>query len=99
MSTATTATPELEPGHFDISQSRRPAMMTLIGVEIRKMTDTRAALWLLIAIGVITVLINTMFLIFGDRQDLPFLAFLTFPAMPQGILLPGLTVLLGQNDV
>ncbi|NYG58348.1 ABC-type transport system involved in multi-copper enzyme maturation permease subunit [Nocardioides daedukensis] len=98
MSTATTATPELEPGHIDISQSRRPSMMTLIGVEIRKMTDTRAGLWLLIAIGVITVLINTLFLIFGDRDDLPFLAFLQFSAMPQGILLPVLAVLLVTQE-
>ncbi|MDT0201800.1 ABC transporter permease [Nocardioides sp. AE5] len=93
-----TQTNTLEPGMIDISQSRRPSLPKLIGVEVRKMTDTRAGLWLLITIGVITVLANTLFLIFGDSDDLKFMAFLQFAAMPQGILLPVLAVLLVTQE-
>ncbi|WP_235737836.1 hypothetical protein [Nocardioides alcanivorans] len=87
----------LEPGMIDISASSRPSLVKLIGVEIRKMTDTRAGMWLLIAIAAITVVVNALFLIFS-KDDLPFLAFLQFSAMPQGILLPILAVLLVTQE-
>lgn len=87
----------LAPGMIDISQSKRPTMAKLVWVEMRKMTDTRAGLWLLLAIAIITLAVNTLFLIFSD-DDLPFLAFLQFSAMPQGILLPVLAVLLVTQE-
>lgn len=87
----------LQPGMIDISGSKRPSMAKLVTVEVRKMTDTRAGLWLLLAIAIITVAVNTLFLIFSD-SDLPFLAFLQFSAMPQGILLPVLAVLLVTQE-
>ncbi len=87
----------LEPGMIDISQSTRPSLAKLVGVEVRKMTDTRAGMWLLITIAAITVLVNTLFLIFS-KDDLPFLAFLQFSAMPQGILLPILAILLVTQE-
>ncbi|KRF17666.1 hypothetical protein ASG90_04690 [Nocardioides sp. Soil797] len=87
-----------DPGYIDLSESRRPPLSRLVGVEIRKMTDTKAGLWLLITIGVVTVLVNTLFLIFGDKEDLPFLAFLQFSAMPQGMLLPVLAILLVTQE-
>ncbi|CAM3520538.1 hypothetical protein NODU109028_20715 [Nocardioides dubius] len=87
----------LEPGMIDISASKRPTMARMVAVEIRKMTDTRAGLWLLLAIAIITVAVNTLFLIFSN-DDLPFLAFLQFSAMPQGILLPVLAVLLVTQE-
>lgn len=93
-----TQTPALEPGMIDISESRRPSIAKLIGVEIRKMTDTRAGLWLLIAIGAITVLVNTLFLIFGETEELTFLAFVQFSGTPQGLLLPVLAILLVTQE-
>jgi|SRR5690606_2251839 len=87
----------LAPGMIDISQSTRPSMAKLVGVEVRKMMDTRAGMWLLIAIAAITVVVNALFLIFSN-DDLPFLAFLQFSAMPQGILLPILAVLLVTQE-
>ncbi|QIX26022.1 ABC transporter permease [Nocardioides sp. JQ2195] len=98
--TSTVAAPVAagDPGYIDISQSRRPSFARLVGVEMRKMTDTRAGLWLLITIGVVTVLVNTLFLIFGDSSELTFLAFLQFSAMPQGMLLPVLAILLVTQE-
>src|SRR5690606_36712432 len=58
---------------------------------------TRAGMWLLIAVAAITVLVNGLFLIFSN-DDLPFLAFLQFSAMPQGMLLPVLAVLLVTQE-
>ncbi|WP_110206150.1 ABC transporter permease [Nocardioides daejeonensis] len=87
----------LEPGMIDISGTSRPSLAKLVQVEIRKMADTRAGLWLLIAIGAVTVLVNTLFLIFS-KDDLPFLAFLQFSAMPQGMLLPVLAILLVTQE-
>lgn len=88
---------ETQPGMIDISGSTRPSMARLIQVEMRKMADTRAGMWLLIAIAAITVVVNALFLIFSN-DDLPFLAFLQFSAMPQGILLPVLAVLLVTQE-
>jgi len=87
----------VQPGMIDISGSTRPSLAKLVQVEIRKMADTRAGLWLLISIAVITVLVNTLFLIFSN-DDLPFLAFLQFSAMPQGMLLPVLAILLVTQE-
>lgn len=86
-----------DAGMIDVSASSRPPFFRLVGVEIRKMADTRAGLWLLIAIAAITVLVNTLFLIFSN-DDLPFLAFLQFSAMPQGVLLPVLAILLVTQE-
>lgn len=88
----------LEPGMIDISQSKRPSMAKLVTVEVRKMTDTRAGLWLLLAIAIITVVANGALLIWGTSEDLTFLAFLQFSAMPQGLLLPVLAVLLVTQE-
>lgn len=98
MSTITEPVQAGDPGYIDLSESRRPSLGRLVSVEMRKMTDTKAGLWLLITIGAITVLVNTLFLIFGDREDLPFLAFLQFSAMPQGMLLPVLAILLVTQE-
>lgn len=98
MSAVTAPVKAGDPGYIDLSQSSRPSLGRLVGVEMRKMTDTKAGLWLLITIGVVTVLVNTLFLIFGDSQDLTFLAFLQFSATPQGMLLPVLAILLVTQE-
>ena len=58
MSTLQHGTP---PGMLDISQTAPVPVTRLIKVEMRKMVDTRAGLWLLIAIGVITALFTVIF--------------------------------------
>lgn len=95
--TTTEAAPANQPGMIDISGSTKPPMTRLVGVELRKMTDTRAGMWLLITIAVITVVVNAAMLIWGS-DNLTFMDFVGFSGMPQGVLLPVLAVLLVTQE-
>jgi ABC-2 type transport system permease protein len=64
-----------------------------VKVELRKLTDTRAGKWLLIAIAVITAAAMVIFLFAGKEQDLTFTNFVGVAATPQGFLLPVLGIL------
>ena len=89
MSTVTsTATPTL-----DISGTSRVPFGRLITVELRKMADTRAGMWLLLAIGLITAAIVTIFYFAAPDEQRTFLNFMGATATPQGFLLPVLGIL------
>jgi hypothetical protein len=97
MSTPATSLPE--PGAtLDVSGTRPVPLSRLIRVELRKMYDTRAGLWLLSAIGVITVLVIAAFFVWGSAGDRTFLALLGFASIPQGVLLPVLGILLVTQE-
>ena len=70
----------------------------LVRVELRKMIDTRAGMWLFIAIGVVTVAAVTLFLFFAEPQDLTFINFASIALTPQGFLLPILGILLITSE-
>lgn len=91
--TATTAYAEL-----DLSASRRPPMSRLVQVELRKMVDTRAGMWLMITIAAVTVIATTIFGLAGHDQDRTFYNFMQFAGAPQGILLPVLGILLVTQE-
>lgn len=65
----------------------------LVRVELRKLVDTRAGRWLLIAIGLITAAIITILFFTGNPEDLTFQNFTLATAVPQGFLLPVLGIL------
>jgi ABC-2 type transport system permease protein len=65
----------------------------LVTVEVRKLTDTRAGRWLLIAILALTPLIVAIMLITAAPQDLTYDKFVDFTQTPQKILLPILGIL------
>jgi ABC-type transport system involved in multi-copper enzyme maturation permease subunit len=65
----------------------------LVHVELRKLVDTRAGRWLIIAIGLITAAVMAVMLFTGDRGDLTFENFTLMSAIPQGVLLPVLGIL------
>lgn len=65
----------------------------LLRVELRKLIDTRAGFWLLVAIGIITVVVVIMYLFAADPGQLTYRNFLGATATPQGILLPVLGIL------
>jgi len=92
MSTAT-LTPTL-----DISGTRPVPFARLVSVELRKMADTRAGMWLLIAIGAITAVIITIFFFAADQSERTFFNFLGITATPQGFLLPVLGILLITSE-
>jgi ABC-2 type transport system permease protein len=62
-------------------------------VELRKLADTRAGLWLLIVIGLAAAGTAAIQLGFGNDGDLTFNSFLQFGLLPASVLLPVLGIL------
>jgi ABC-2 type transport system permease protein len=85
-------------GELDLSTTTRPPMSRLVKVELRKMVDTRAGMWLMIAIGVITVLAIVIFGLAANDQDRTFGNFMGFAGTPQGFLLPVMGILLVTQE-
>ncbi|MGW3616711.1 ABC transporter permease [Micromonospora arida] len=75
------------------SPVRRPSLLRLTTVELRKLVDTRAGRWLLITIGLITAVIVTLQLIYAKDADQTFVNFFTPSLLPIGVLLPVLGIL------
>jgi ABC-2 type transport system permease protein len=78
---------------IDLSQTRKVGMPRLIRVELRKILDTRAGMWLLISIGLITLAAVTIFLFAADPNELTYENFAGVALTPQGFLLPVLGIL------
>jgi ABC-2 type transport system permease protein len=78
---------------FDLDQARKVRMSRLIRVELRKVLDTRAGMWLLIAIGLLTVTAVTIFLFAAETRELTYENFTSVTLTPQGFLLPVLGIL------
>lgn len=95
MSTSTLSQP-FAP--LDFSGTPAVPMSRLIGVELRKLGDTRAGKWLLIGIAAITVTVITIFFLTAAETDRTFLNFVGITATPQGFLLPVLGVLLVTSE-
>jgi len=87
-----------ETSTLDVTKTPAVPFGRLVAVEMRKMTDTRAGKWLLIAIAVITLLVVGLLLVFGDDRDKNFQNFVGATATPQGFLLPVLGVLLVTSE-
>lgn len=82
----------------DIGATRPIPVGRLIKVELRKMGDTRAGLWLLLAIAAISVLVIGGFFIWGRPEDRTFLDLLSYAGIPQSVLLPVLGILLVTQE-
>ncbi|WP_433129978.1 ABC transporter permease [Micromonospora sp. CA-240977] len=72
---------------------RRPSLLRLSTVELRKLVDTRAGRWLLITIGLATAAIVTLQLIYAGDADQTFLNFFVPSLLPVSVLLPVLGIL------
>ncbi|MEU8127676.1 ABC transporter permease [Micromonospora sp. NPDC049049] len=75
------------------SPVRRPSLLRLSAVEVRKLVDTRAGRWLLITIGLIVVAVVTLLLIYGADDELTFFTFYAPSLLPVNVLLPVLGIL------
>ena len=84
----------VRPGTLDISATSKVPLTRLVTVEMRKMVDTRAGLWLIVAIAVITALITVIFFFAAPDDERTFMSYLGIMATPQGFLLPVLGILL-----
>jgi ABC-2 type transport system permease protein len=95
--TTTTITPAEVPS-LDVSDTQPVPLTRMVGVELRKMWDTRAGMWLLIVIAAVTVLVTTAMFIWGNDDDLTFINLMSFAGIPQGVLLPVLAILLVTQE-
>lgn len=71
----------------------RPPLGRLVGVELRKLVDTRAGAWLLALIAFASVVIVVVQLFVADADEHTYRAFFVPTLLPVGILLPVLGVL------
>jgi ABC-2 type transport system permease protein len=94
----TTAPTTTSPVLIDISKSPAVPLSRLVKVEMRKMLDTRAGMWLIIAIVAITALITVIFFFAADDNDRTFVNYMGVIATPQGFLLPVLGILLMTQE-
>ncbi len=83
---------------LDLSQTPKVPLARLVRVELRKMADTWAGMWLLIAIALITAAIVTIFSFAAPESEHTFLNFMGVTATPQGLLLPVLGILLITSE-
>jgi hypothetical protein len=67
--------------------------MRLLRTELRKLTDTRASRWLLIAIVAATPIVVAVMLFVASPEDLTYNQFVDYTQTPQKILLPALAIL------
>ncbi len=88
----------ISPGTLDVATTPKVPLARLVKVEMRKMVDTRAGLWLLIAIGVITALITVVFYFAAPDDERTFVNYIGIMATPQGFLLPVLGILLVTQE-
>ncbi|WP_374728286.1 ABC transporter permease [Catenuloplanes atrovinosus] len=86
--------PATMPASHDGRGHKRPSLLTLTGVELRKLADTRAGLWLLIVIALGVVLTHVVMLATAEpRSTANFAALMGFAQIPVSILLPVLGIL------
>ena len=91
MSTAAPAAPRT----LDVSGTAPIPLTRLVRVELRKMFDTRAGLWLMISIAALTALVLVIMLAVVISQDVvaEFSGFTAGMNTPMGILLPVLGIM------
>jgi ABC-2 type transport system permease protein len=80
------------------SADRRPSISRLVGVELRKMVDTRAGLWLQAATVVLTVVIVVLFGFLGKDDEHTIRQMLEVATAPASILLPIIGILLVSSE-
>ncbi|MDP3890995.1 ABC transporter permease, partial [Nocardioides sp.] len=85
---------------LDISGTTAPPFHRHVGVELRKLVDTRAGKWLLIVMAVLTALVMVIQLIVGLTQDitLRYADFIAGTTYSIGFLLPILAILLLTSE-
>jgi ABC-2 type transport system permease protein len=75
-----------------------PTFPRLTLVELRKMVDTRAGFWLQLIVAGLTLLVVTLFCIFGDTDELIFRDMFALAVFPASLLLPIVGILLVTSE-
>lgn len=70
----------------------------LVKVELRKMFDTRSGFWMLISIGVLSIMAAGSVLIFAPDTDVTYETFATAIGFPMSVILPMIAILAVTNE-
>ena len=94
-SSMSTITVEREAGAVAATRSEpQPIPMTrLVGVELRKMFDTRSGFWLLTSIGITALLATGAVILFAPDSELTYNNFAAAIGVPMTIILPIMAIL------
>lgn len=65
----------------------------ILGVEFQKMFDTRAGLWLMASVAIVSVLTTAGVIVFADRDALTYETFGTAVGIPMSVVLPIIAIL------
>jgi len=65
----------------------------IIGVELRKMFDTRSGFWLMMSIGILAVIATAATIIFAPEDELTYEAFAAAIGFPMAVVLPMIAIL------
>jgi len=78
----------------DTAREIRPIPMTrLVGVELRKMFDTRAGFWLMASVGIVAVLASAAVILWAPDEAMNLSTFATAMGMPLSVVLPIIAIL------
>lgn len=81
-----------------VGRDKRPGMIRLTRVELRKTVDTRSGFWLQMAVLGLTVLAVVITVLWGHEDDKTFQQILSNALAPAGILLPVVGILLVSSE-
>ena len=81
-----------EPITIDTTRPGVP-MGRLVKVEIRKMFNTRSGFWMLISIGVLSVVATGAVIIFAPDAEVTYESFATAIGFPMSVILPMIAIL------
>jgi ABC-2 type transport system permease protein len=68
-------------------------MGRIVGVELRKMFDTRAGFWMLMSIAILSVLATGAAILFAPDADIDFELFASAIGVPMSVILPMIAIL------
>lgn len=94
--TATTITPSVaqaSTGATGRSPARPIPTARLVKVELRKMFDTRSGFWMLVSIGVLSVIVTGAVIIFAPDDSVTYQSFASAICVPMSVILPMIATL------
>jgi ABC-2 type transport system permease protein len=80
------------------SDAAPPSLLRLTRVELRKSYDTRAGFWLLLLIGLASLAVVVLQLVFAEQPEQGLADYFTSTQLPVGILLPVPGILLVTSE-
>ncbi len=91
---ATIVPPATSTEAAPVRRTARPIQSTrLVKVELRKMFDTRSGFWMLISIGVLSVIATGAVIIFAPDGDVTYQSFASAIGLPMSVILPMIAIL------